>query len=195
MSAIISARDRRTAVIGMAMVATLATAARGPSLVRRWVGERAAVGAVLRERFTVVRDARQHMTSLRDTLQRRRVRLAEWSQRFIRASAPAVGAAQLGAIVERKADDANVKIATVELQADSISRAGPAKIVARVSGEGDVIGLGGFLSSLEREDPIIVVRELRVTQTEPLGSGLRVEVLRFDLVLESLVLIDEGRSR
>lgn len=191
----ISARDRRTLAIGFGAIVTLAGAPRGVRAARDRLARHAISQATLRERWAFARDAGRVLPSLRDSLSARRTRLAALNVRVITAATPAMAAALLGALVEGIANDANVKVSSLELRADTLARSLTTRIAVRVTAEGDVVGLGAFLHAVERRDEPMIVRDLSVSQTDPAAGADRIEVLHFDMTIDGLALVAGERMR
>ena len=191
----ISPRDRRTLGIGMGLIAVLVTLSRGVPAMRLRLADQAARDAALRERLVSLREAQRQIGPMRDSLRVRRIRLAELNAHLIGASTPTAAAAMLGAIVERIAADAEVKVGSLELRADSSSRATVVRLTLRLSAEGDVFGLATFLSAVERQAEPMTVRTITASASDPLSGDDRAEVVRFDLIIDGLAVLTTEHAR
>ena len=194
MRSAISRRDRRTLVIGCAIVAVLFIAARGLPTLRAWRTRHTASTGELRARLAFVNEARRSLPSMRDSIAARRRRLDSLNARVIHATTPTIAAAFLGALVERIADNSNLKVSSLELRLDTLARASTTRVTVRMSGEGDISGVGSFLATIDRHDEPMVVRELAVSQSDPLAPDDRAEVLHFDVRVEGLALLGDRVS-
>jgi hypothetical protein len=106
---------------------------------------------------------------------------------------PAAIAAQLASVLEDLADDNALKVTAMQLRADTVATAGLARVEVRVTGITDIIGLAGLLRAIESDETPLVVRDLSVSQPEPVGSDARAEALRVDLLVASIGTIDGER--
>jgi hypothetical protein len=191
----ISPRDRRTLIFGGALLSLLIGVFRGLPAWRHWSGQRAEARVELRRRLVFARNARRVLPALRDSVTARRMRLAALNEHVIAASTPSTAAAILGALIERISDAAGVKVNALELRPDTMARRTSMPITLRLNGEGDVASLGKFLTTVDEHDQPMTVRELSVSQSDPVPSGGRPELLRFEVVIESVALPrEDGRD-
>ena len=195
MTASISRRDRRTLVVGSTVLGVLFSVARGIPALQAWRAHHAASVVTLRQRVAFARTARRLLPSMRDSIAIGRRQLAELNAHVVEAPTSSVAVATLGALIERIADGAHVKINALELRSDSLARPPITRVTVRLTGEGDVVGVGSFLSAIDRHDEPMVVRELNVSQSDPVSPDDRAEVLHFDVRVEGLALLsDRARS-
>ena len=192
MIATISRRDRRTLVVGCLIIGVLFSAARGLPTLRAWRTRHTASTNELRARLAFVRNARRSLPSMRDSIGARQRRLGTLNAHVVHATTPTTAAASLGSLVERMADAANLKVSSLELRPDTLARGSTTRITVRASGEGDVRGVGSFLATIDHHDEPMVVRELSVSQSDPLAPDDRAEVLHFDIRVEGLALLSDG---
>jgi hypothetical protein len=190
----ISGRDRRTLIVGCATLVLLIGASRGAPALRDALARRVAIQAALRRRLAAARAAGRMMPALRDSLVARRTRLAALNAHVITASTPAAASAMLGALVERIADDANIKVSSLDLRSDSVAKSSTTRLSLRMTAEGDAAGLGTFLTAVEQRPEAMVVRQLSISQGDATASDDRVEVLRFDVTIDGLALVSADRT-
>ena len=189
-------RDRRTVLMGVGVVTVLLALSRGVPAWKSWRTSHDAKMTKLRERVAFTRDARRLIPALRDSLGARRARLTSLDERIIVAATPALAAAMLGALVERMADSANLKVSSLDLRGDSVVHAAATTVSVRLSGEGDVVGLQAFLQGVDAHSQPMVVRELSVSQSDPVSPDDRPELLRFDFRIEgAAVMRADGDAR
>jgi hypothetical protein len=202
----LSARDRRTAIIGVSVILATLVASRGVPSWRGWVREaRAAaaeqVGAAARA-ASLVRGA----GSLRDSLASRNARYLALAPTLLAGTSPAAAGATLASVVSGAAAESDVKLGAVQVHtvgrpaptarggAHAGAERAPAFWRIRAQGEmiGDIRGLTRFLVALEGGALRLKVRELTVTQTDPVGAADRPEVLRATVVVEGLAVVVGG---
>jgi hypothetical protein len=184
-----------TLLTGVTAISVLLYASRGAPALREWRAHRSTSRDTLRERVAFVRAARQQLAALRDSVTARRTQLARLSAHTIAAPTASAASAMLGALVERLAEGANVKVSSLELRADTVARAAGTSLSVRLSAEGDVVGLETCLVAVERDQQPMSVRELNVSQSDPGAPDDRAEVLRFDFTIESLAVMRAERGR
>jgi hypothetical protein len=105
---------------------------------------------------------------------------------LIKGASPAAAAAALASSVGDVADENSFKVTSLQLRSDSAATAGLARVYVRLTGVADVTGLAGFLRSIEGSATPMAVRDLTVSQPEPAGSDAKPEMLRIDLLVESI---------
>ena len=191
----LSPRDRRTLLGGVGVIVAIAAVGRGLPAWRRWAAETRQGSAELvaeteRARATV-RDERV----VRDSLAARNARFLALAPRLLPGTTPATSAANLAAMVSGAAIVANVRVESLELQADSGGTDAFNRVAVRASLVGDVRGLMTVLATLERGPALLAVREMTITQTEQAASEDRAEVLRSEIVVEGLALAEREEPR
>ena len=186
MSPQLGRRDRRTLVIGVATVSALIGLSRGLPALRAWMRDRAAQARAAAEQLAAVESGIRRLPALRESLLVRRARLAALDSVIPAESTPAGVAAVVASILEGIADENDVKLATLQLRADTVVRAGRVRVSVRVGGVADVTGLAGLLQAIEAGETPLVVRDLSVSQTEPAAPDSKPEALRFDMSVAGL---------
>jgi hypothetical protein len=185
----LSARDRRTLIVGGSMVGTLFVLGRGLPLLRQWQASQLAEAATLTSDLAAARSGARLMPSLRDSIRARQMRLAALDSSILSGSSPSAAAAGLASTLEDLADESSVKISAMQLQADS---AGPGALVhvgVRITAMADVYGLLALVRAIEGGSQLLAVRELAVSQPEPAAPANKVEALRLDLTVVGLARI------
>jgi hypothetical protein len=186
MSHLMSAQDRRTLFTGLGACLFIVLSGRTVPVWRNWrssVQERLAASTAALDRaaatLTVqggVNRARLHVLA----------ELHGADSLTLHALGPAAGAAQLAAIVGEAADSAHAKLNSMQIRADTNARTAMSRSSVRLSATADVAGLVSLLETLESGAPLLVVRELTVTQGDPMSPDERPEQLRIDLVVEGM---------
>jgi hypothetical protein len=185
----LSARDRRTLIVGGSLVGTLFVLGRGLPLLTQWQSAQIAEAAPLTSDLAAARAGARLMPLLRDTLRVRQARLAALDSSILSGATPSAAAAGLASAVQDIADESSVKISAMQLQADS---AGPGALVhvgVRVTAMADVYGLLSLMRAIEGGTQLLAVRELAVTQPEPAAPANKIESLRLDMTVVGLARI------
>ena len=186
MSLQLGRRDRRTLVIGAATVSVLIGLSRGLPALRTWMRDRTARARAAAEQLASVQSGIRRLPVLRESLLVRRARLAALDSVIPAASTPSGVAAVVASILEGVADENDVKLTTLQLRADTAVRAGRVRVSVRVGGVADVTGLAGLLQAIEAGETPLVVRDLSVSQPEPVAPDSKPEALRFDISVAGL---------
>jgi hypothetical protein len=125
--------------------------------------------------------------ALRDTLRARRDRLALLDSGLVKGDTPSAAAATLASVISETAEEAGVKLGSVQVRPDS-ARAGTAVtlVAVRADAVGDIRGLTLLLAEIEAGVPLLRVRELSVSQPAPAAPDTQAEALRVELLIEGL---------
>lgn len=183
----LSARDRRTLVLGLVGMAAIVGFGRGLPALRRWERARVEEAAAARAELRYAAAGERLLPALRDSLRARRARAAALDSILIDATIAAEASAQLATMVTDFAEASEVKVTAVQIRQDSAMAKSPLlRVGARLSGMGDVTALSALLQNLEGGDTPFAVRELIVSQSEPAAPDTRPEILRFELLVEGL---------
>ena len=200
-------RDRRVLIVGATVVATLLILARGLPAWRTWVRDARAKAAesagVAEHAAALVRVA----GPMRDSLVARNARYLALAPTLLAGRSSAAAGATLASVVSGAATEAGVKLGAVQIRTTAatspsvgagvgrgsaaVSKAqSSAFLRVRVQSDviGDVRGLTRLLLALERGPLRLVVRELSVTQSDPVGAADRPETLRAELTVEGLAV-------
>jgi hypothetical protein len=190
----LSARDRRTAVAGITTVGSLILVSRGLPALREWERTQLANASDVIGRASSARAKLRALPSRRDSLARRQQELSALDSAILTEASPAAAVADLAAMLDDMAGSAGVRIATVQLRADSAPRRAIARIGVRVAGTTDVAGLAELLRLADTADTLLVVRELSASQAEPAAPQTRPEALRIELLVEAMARIAAPHS-
>jgi hypothetical protein len=123
------------------------------------------------------------------------VNLAALDSATLSGASSASIAADLASLLDDIAATAGVKIASMQLRADSAPPRSLASVGVRLTGTTDVSGLAELLRLTEVADTMLVVRELSVSQPDPVAPRTRPEALHVELLVETLARITPGRPR
>jgi len=182
----LSQRDRRTLTVGLGVVLSLITIARGVPALRAWEGDRRAEAQAAAEQLAALRSGVGTLPALRDSVRARHARLAALNSSLLSGASPSAIAANLASALEDLADDNALKVTAMQLHADSVATAGLARVDVRISGITDITGLAGFLHAVEGTTTPLVVRDLSVSQPEPTASDAKAEALRVDMLVAGI---------
>ena len=186
----LSARDRRTLLVGGAFIASLVVLAKGVPAWRQWVAE--SRGGAL-EQARAAADAEMLVArarAMRDSLATRNARYIALAPALVAGNTPAEASATLASLVSSAASTAGVKLGAVQLRApaDTGARRAFVRVSVHADVVGDIHGVTTLLATLERGPARLRVRELTVTQPDAAAPGDRVEALRADLTVEGLAM-------
>jgi hypothetical protein len=191
----LSRRDTRTLAFGAATVILVLAIGKGLPRLRAWEAEVVALAAETANRVRVLEDDARTYGLNRDSVTARVGHLDAAQRVLIHGRTPDAAAATFASVLERLAQKQNVGLFTVTLIADSIARFGFARVTVRLSGETDVAGLLDLLYAIEAHQAPMLVRELMVSQPEPLAAASRMETLRLDLSVQTLARVDVAAKR
>lgn len=189
-----SPRDRRTAIVGMTVIATLFAVARGLPALIGWQQRQTTEVAELSNRASSARAGLRLLPLVHDSLRVRRIRLAALDSALLQGASAPAAAAELAASLDEMAVEARLKITAMQLRADTIVSGALSRVAVRINGTTDVAGLAAFLRAVEGDATPLVVRELSVTQPEPAAVDARVETLHVDILVEGLARIGPRES-
>jgi len=185
----LSARDRRTLLVGVVAVFVIVCVGKGLPALQRWEQERVAAANETRQRLIVAERGAAALQDTRDSADVRDRRLTRYHSRMIVAASTDAACAALAGLLERLSALEDVSVGALTLRPDSVVRAGLARVGVRVSGEGDVNGLLGLLYATETHDTLMIVRDLSVSQPDPAARSEQREALRFELHVQTLARI------
>jgi Type II secretion system (T2SS), protein M subtype b len=189
----ISARDRRTATIGVTVIGTLVGLARGVPALVKWERDRAAEAVEMVAQASSARAGVRALPLLRDSLRARQLRLSAIDSVLLSGASASAAAADLAATLDDMATESRLKITAMQLRADSAGPGALTTVAVRVNGATDVAGLAAFLRSVESGETPLVVRGVAVTQTEPMAQESRVEALRVDILVEGVARVTPAK--
>lgn len=191
----LSSRDRRALGAGAAIMSVVAAAGAGVPAALRWQQAQVDSARATITRLATARRATAMRPLLRDSLIARRARLESLDTALIAEASPVAAAGVLAGALEDLADDAGVTVTAAQIRADSVARAGLSRVGVRLVVLGDVRGLAALLGAIETDARPMTVRELAVTQPDPIGAIGKPEVLRIDVGIEALARIVTSERR
>lgn len=189
-----SARDRRTAIVGVVVVGSLIGLARGLPALADWEKSRVAAANDAAARVSSARMSVRMLAVLRDSLGSRGRQLAAIDSAMIVGVSPAAVAADLAQALDGIAASTRFKVIAMQLRPDSAPAGSISRVAVRVTGTTDATGLAAFLRAVEGGDTPLVVRELLVSQPEPAASANKPESLHVDVLVETLARIASARA-
>jgi hypothetical protein len=189
-----SARDRRTLVIGGSVVGSLLAIGRGGPALLEWQASQRGSAQELGVELNAARAARAGLSRLRDSLGAQRARVAELDSTMLGAETASAAAAQLASTLEDLADDAHVKVGALQLRADSASASPVTEVAVRLTAVADVYGLLALMRSIEGGDLLLTIRELSVSQPDPGAPDGKPETLRVDMTVGGLARLAPGKA-
>lgn len=180
------ARDRRALAIGIATVLVLVIGSRGAPAWHRWTRDARAEASALTAEAARARAAVRNAATVRDSLAVRDLRLDELASAILEGETAAGAAGSLAEQLSNAAAEANVRLGSVQLRADTTSRGAFTRVSVRADFTGDIVGVAAMLYVLEGGAELLSIRELSITQPEPAAGDDRPEMLRVSLVIEGL---------
>jgi hypothetical protein len=183
----ISDRERRVVAVGALAVVVALGVGRGLPAWRAWKSAAVASAALQTERAV---DAEASVRGLRariDTVEARQRRLGELAPALLDGTTPAAAGASLAALVSGAAARSGVRLNSVQVAQDSAS-AGRTflRVSLHADATGDVAGVSKMLSLLEGGPELLAIREMSISQPDPVGQGP--EQLHAELTIEGLAL-------
>jgi hypothetical protein len=139
-------------------------------------------------RVTAARALIASRATLQDSGVARSRRYLALATRILPGRSSTAAGAELTALVSGAAQGAGLRLASVQVQPDTVRLGVFVRVAVRADFSGDVKGLSNLLLSLERGPLMLRVRELSIAQAEPAGDDSRPEVLRSHVVVEALAL-------
>jgi Tfp pilus assembly protein PilN len=189
----LSTRDRRTIRVGLLTVSLLLGVAKGVPALRHWEGDQKSEARAAAQQIASLRRGLAILPAIRDTLRARQDRLAALDSILLSGVSPSTIAATLASQLEDFADDNAVKVTALQLHADTAAIAGLARVDVRITAVADIYGLTGFLHAVESEATPLVVRDLNVSQPEPMASDAKPEALRVDVLVSGIGIIKAAK--
>lgn len=188
-------RDRRMLIVGGSVIGALLLSARALPAALQWQRVQLDSATALLDRLSAARRSTAILPALRDSLAARRARVAALDTLLIGGASPVAAAGTVASALEDLADDANVRVTAIQIRADTVARAGLSRVGVRLVAVCDVTGLSSLLRAIETNAHAMTVRDLAVTQPDPVGANTRAEALRIDVGVEALVRIEPGLAR
>jgi len=190
----LSARDKKTLITGATVVGSLFGLSRGLPAVSAWERDHLALATDLASQAAVARAGVRALTGRRDTLRARQRTLAALDSTLLAGASSAAAAADLASALDDLARASRLRVAAMQLRADSAPPGALAQVSVRITGVTDVAGLAAFLRSVETDDAPLAVRELAVSQSEPAAPESRPEALLVDVLVDGLARISPEKK-
>ncbi|HVS59774.1 MAG TPA: GspMb/PilO family protein [Gemmatimonadaceae bacterium] len=193
----VSARDRKTLIIGGIAVLSLLVIGRGAPAWYRWRSNAAVSTRVVLVDASEATGSVSRSLEVDAAVRRAEVKRMEVSPAFINGSGVAAAAATLASVVSDAATTNGLRLGAVQASGDSAGVKSGGLVHLRVRGDatGDVTAVTRFLAALEGGVPLIAVREVSVTQGEPNASADRPESLHVEFSLEALAHLGPVEER
>jgi hypothetical protein len=188
-------REVRVLVTGITTIASLIVAGRGMPALYRWHERVTQRAATVRRELDGARARVRDSGAVRDSLAMRAKRMSALMPALVSRSAPAQAAGELAALIGDAAQEAGVRVASLQVRPDTARSSGYTRVAVRADLVGDVVGLSAMLAALESGLPLLDVRELSITQPELASSGGRPEALRVQLFVVGLAETRTGRRQ
>ena len=187
-----ASRDRRTLAVGVSVIATLFAIARGVPAAREWERAQRSSAESATEQLARTRAGLKALPTLRDSLRARLNRLSALDSMLATGTSATAAAAGLAAMLEDLSAEDGLKIVALQIRPDTLVVRSLAQVAVRITGTSDVNGLAAFLRDIEGSERTLVVRELSVSQPEPVAPESKPEALRIEMLVEGLALIQQG---
>lgn len=186
----LSARDRRTLMLGAVAVACVLVLYTLIPFVRQW-SDREQLITARRGELSRLRGVKSAESMLRNAVNARLARAEEYSQRPVSAATAPLAAGVLQGVLQRYSDDSQLSVSELNVAGEPDSTAVPlAALPATLIALGDVYGVADLLSRVQHGSTLLEVRELTV-QVNPArradGGG---ELLQVTLVVRAPFVIE-----
>lgn len=188
-------RDQRALTIGTAIVLLLVLGSRGAPAWLHWTRDARTEASALTAEAMRARESVRNAGTVRDSPTVRRLRYDELAPAILEGETAAGAAGSLAEQLSNAAVEANVRLGSVQLRADTTSRAAFTRVSVRADFTGDIVGVAAMLYVLEGGAELLSIRELSITQPEPAAGDDRPEMLRVSLVIEGLARRDAAGAR
>jgi hypothetical protein len=180
-------RERRMLIVGTLACGAIAATGRGIPLWRAWSAMRLSEAADAERQLKVASDAVQNAQVIEEEARHTSTLAQADDSTLIHGVTPAAAGAALVVLLGVRADSNHFGITSASVRADTGFAHGFARARVRLSATADVRGLTRFLASVEARAPLIAVRELTISQSDPAAANDHPEMLRIELTLEALV--------
>jgi hypothetical protein len=190
----LSQREWRAVLMGAALIAAMVAGNRGIPAWSSWRADNLAAAAEL------VAEADRALASIRsmdetlDSLERRHDRLVALYPMLVASGTPASAAGALAAHVSRAAAAAPVSLGSVQLHVDTADAGVFTRVSVRATAIGDIRGIVGLISVLERGPPLVNIREWSMSSPDPASPPDHPEALHAELVVQGLALIRQPEA-
>lgn len=189
-----SQRDRRTLMIGGAVLGGLLAVGRGLPAWREWDRVKRADAIDALRQASVAKAGAKVLRSMTESLTVRQQRLAAMDTLILRGATAAESGASLANVIAGYADARAIRVVSMQVRPDSIAKDGIVRVAVRATGVGDVAGITSLLQDIESGAPILAVRELAIAQPDPAAPDDRAEALRFEMLVEAVASVGVRRK-
>jgi Type II secretion system (T2SS), protein M subtype b len=191
----LSARDRRTLIVGATAIGSLVLVSRGLPAWRTWVREARVAAVEQLGDATRAEGVVRAFPAMRDSLAARNARYLALAPTLVSGGSVNAASATLASLVSTAAAESGVALGAVQMRTKDVPRRDSEAahaVFTRVRVEsdvtGDIRGIARFLATLEGGPVRLVVRDLTITQADAVGAPDRPEVLRAMVAVEGLAL-------
>jgi len=182
----LSARDRRTAVVGLVVMGSIVGVGRGWPAARVWQAAQQDAVTALRDSVADAERLAVLEPAYRANAQRTEERVAMLDSAMIGAVVPAAAAASLASLLRESVTAAGMQLTSITVTSDSAWVNGLARVQARVLATGDVKTVTTLLADVEGSPALLLVREMSIGQPDPMAPRSRPEQLRLELAVTAL---------
>lgn len=183
--ALVSSREQRTIVWGLAIVVVAVVIMRGVvPFAQQWVAREERLAAVV-QRTAQLRALAAQTPQLAQAATIAERELAGAPRRVLHARTSALAASTLQALLQEASDGAGLAVNRVDVSPD-----GEDAVTATLAVVGDIHGLAALLATLERGPRVVRIERLAVTQNTALRGAP--DVLQVTLGVRAPVVIDGG---
>lgn len=190
----LGARDRRTLLIGTAMVVSVLAIGRGAPAWRRWdaaARARAEYATAELDRAREVLSAEPEVSERRGAAEQSLIRTRAM---FLEGRSPEEAQVVLSRTVSELAAETGVRIHSLHATRDTTTNSRAIPLHLTITATADIVGIARFLAGIEADDPVLVVRGLSVTQNAPAAGDLDPEVLQVEMSVAGLWLVGGGST-
>jgi len=173
----ISARDRRTMLVGLGIILMAWVGLRGVPAVARYWAEQADRQQVVQESLARSRALLDAEGELRDSLTARAQRLVALAPRLFGGSSISESGAEFSSLLSGLADRRRIRLVRMDAQPagrQSLFH----RLAVRLEAEGDISGITRFLADVEGSEKLISITALEVQAPEPGAPAAQPERLR-----------------
>lgn len=182
-------KDRRALGAGVLVIGSMLLVGRGVPAWRQWERSQRLAAQESSERLRRAQSSIRAHPSIITMRGELAARLDSLSSTHLHAPSVTIACAALAAMMSDLGDESAIRVTSISVRPDTVTKAAFTRIAVRVSATGDVEGLADYLRSVESSGQMLAVRELSVAQTDPTAPDSRAELLRFELLVEALARI------
>jgi hypothetical protein len=183
-------RDRRALLWGAVAVACVLLLYAAIPFVRQW-SDRESLIAARQGELARLRGVKDAEAMLRNAVDARTTRAADFPQRPVTAGTAALAAGVLQGVLQRYADESQLSVSELNVAGEPDSTAVPlAALPATLIALGDVYGVADLLSRVQHGSTLLEVRELTVQVNPARKSTGGGELLQVTLVVRAPFVIE-----